>query len=131
MHSDPISDMLTRVRNALAARHKDVTLPYSKNKLAILNILNKEGYLEKAELIQTEQGFKAIKVGLKYEGRKPIISSLQRISIPSMRVYLGKRSLPVVLNNMGIAIISTSKGLMTNKEARKKGLGGEIICEIY
>jgi len=135
---DPIADMLTRIRNASAIRKPEVVLPMSKIKLNIGKILEKEGWVERTEVIkadgQKNQGgsFDQLRVILKYKSDgKAAISSIKRISKPSLRVYVTKEELPRVLNNLGIAIISTSKGLMTNKEARKNGMGGEVVCEIY
>jgi len=136
--TDPISDMLTRIRNASAVKKSEVVLPMSKIKHEIAKILERDGWIEKVEIIK-EKGkkngkaaFDSLKIILKYdfEGR-PAISSLKRVSKPGLRVYASKDELPRVLNNAGIAIISTSQGLMTNKEARKKKVGGEVICEIY
>ena len=135
---DPIADMLTRIRNASAVRKSEVVLPMSKIKLNIAKILEKEGWIEKADVIKEdlEKGktanFDQIKLVLKYdESGRSAINSLKRVSKPGLKVYTGKEDLPRVRNNQGIAIISTSQGLMTNKEARSKGVGGEIICEIY
>lgn len=133
--TDPIADMLTRIRNALAAKKPEVILPFSKIKLGIVEILKKEGFIKEVEEISKGRGennFDQIRIVLKYLGPKePAISSLKRISKPGRRIYASKDELPRVLNNLGIAIISTSQGLMTNKEAKKAGLGGEVVCEIY
>lgn len=135
---DPIADMLTRIRNAGAVNKETVVLPMSKVKLAIAKILEKEGWIGKAEVIKatgsknTTKQFDELKLVLKYyKGGQSIITSIKRISRPGLRLYVSKDKLPKVLNNLGIAIISTPQGLMTNKEARTKGLGGEVICEIY
>jgi len=132
--TDPIADMLTRIRNAAKTRKAEVFVPFSKMKLGILKIMKKQGLiggfteLEKSP----ENKFGGLLVNLKYdESRQSVISGLKRISKPGRRIYATKDELPVVLNNFGIAIISTSAGLMTNKEAKKKGLGGEVLCEIY
>ena len=131
--TDPIADMLTRIRNAQAVSKEEVVLPMSKIKFALGKILVQEGFLEKVEEVKTEGSkFGELKIVLKYIGKnKPAITSLKRVSRPSLRVYRKKDNLPVVLNNLGIAVISTPNGLMTNKEAKKKGFGGEIICEVY
>ncbi|MFA7662474.1 MAG: 30S ribosomal protein S8 [Patescibacteria group bacterium] len=131
--TDPIADMLTRVRNALAVNIKEVILPYSNIKFSIAELLVKEGYLESAEKMEDKlTGFDQIKIVLKYEGRRqPKIKHIQRVSKPGCRIYAKKDEMPYVLNNIGIAVISTSKGLMTNKKAKKEGYGGEIICEIW
>lgn len=127
--TDPIADMLTRIRNAVQLNKGEVVLPFSKVKLEIAKILEKEGYIKKAEKI--ENTYTQIKITLKYTSCKdPIIKSLKRVSKPGRRVYVHYQKLPYVLNNLGIAIISTSNGLMTNKEARKKKIGGEVICEV-
>ncbi len=124
--TDPIADMLTRIRNALAVSHKEVVVPLSKVKFAIAKILEKEGMIEKAEIKDKE-----ILITLKYEKGEPAIKSLKRVSKPGCRIYSGYRELPVVLDGLGIAIVSTPQGLMTNKEARRRRVGGEILCEIY
>ena len=132
--TDPIADMLSRIRNAQAVRKPEVVLPFSRIKMALAEILVKENYIKKAQVINDPQvnSFQSIQLELKYLGPKePAISSVKKISKPGRRVYTTKDNLPVVLNNLGIAVISTSKGLMTNKQARKEGLGGEVICEIY
>lgn len=132
--TDPIADMLTRIRNAQAVRKPEVILPFSKVKFSIAEILKKEGYITDFEKIAGEgkNSFDQIKIVLKYLGPKEAaILNLKRISKPGRRVYATKNKLPRVLNNLGIAIISTSQGLMTNKEAGKLGLGGEVICEVY
>jgi len=135
--TDPIADMLTRIRNAQAVNKKTVTLPMSKLKFNIAKILERGGWIEKAEIEETpakknsSSAFNEIKIVLKYRNGQPAISSLKKISTPGRRVYAGKKELPKVLNNLGIAIISTPNGLMTGKEARKQGVGGEVICEIY
>lgn len=128
--TDPIADMLTRIRNASAVRKKEVVLPFSKIKYEVAKILKENGWIKETEKIKGK--FSQLKIAIKYDKEnQPVIGSIKRISKPGRRVYVGKDSLPVVLNNLGIAIISTSRGLMTNRDAKKKGLGGEIICEIY
>lgn len=126
---DPIADMLTRIRNASLTRKQDVLIPFSKVKLAVAKILEKEKYITAVEIV--DEPIKAIKIQLKYQNKKPVINSLRRVSKTSNRVYVKKEDLPRVLNGFGVAIISTSKGMMTNKEAKKVGLGGELVCEIY
>ena len=129
--TDPIADMLTRVRNANSAKHKTVDVPSSKIKLAIADILCKEGYIKSFEEIQNEvQG--TIRITLKYDEKgKRVIDGIKRISKPGLRVYASKEELPKVLNGLGIAIVSTSKGIMTDKEARKIGLGGEVLAYVW
>ena len=136
--TDPIADMLTRIRNASAVKKPEVVIPMSKVKREIAKILKKEGWILDFEIIQTMSKknknfqFDEIKINLKYKkSGKSYISSLKRISKPGLRIYAKNDNLPRVLNNLGVAIVSTSQGLMTNKQARKNGLGGEVICEIY
>ncbi|MCR4314121.1 MAG: 30S ribosomal protein S8 [Candidatus Uhrbacteria bacterium] len=129
MMTDPISDMLTRIRNAQAVRKTDVTLPYSNLKFAIAKILEKEGYVMHV-LQVTEAKFPMIRLELGYENNQPKIHDIRRVSRPGARVYAKSTELPTVLSNIGMAIISTPNGLMTNKEARSRHLGGEVICEI-
>lgn len=135
--TDPIADMLTRIRNASAVNKLDVVLPMSKIKLEVAKILEKEGWVQKVSVEKfsgenKQANFDQLKIVLRYKkSGKPAIANLKRISKPGLRIYVDKKNLPKVLNNLGIAILSTSNGLMTNKEARKKGLGGEVLCEIY
>jgi small subunit ribosomal protein S8 len=130
MMTDPISDMLTRIRNAQAVKKHEIVFPYSKIKFAIAKILEKEGYVNGVERV-TESKFPNIRMNLLYEdGKQPQIKALRRVSKPGCRVYAKSEELPIVLSNFGIAIISTPNGLMTNKEARARHLGGEVICEI-
>ncbi|MGO5164977.1 MULTISPECIES: 30S ribosomal protein S8 [unclassified Candidatus Paralachnospira] len=130
--SDPIADMLTRIRNANTAKHDTVDIPASKMKLAIANILVDEGYLAKYDLVE-DGAFKTIRATLKYGADKneKIITGLKRISKPGLRVYAGKEELPKVLGGLGIAIISTNKGVMTDKEARVQGVGGEVLAFVW
>ena len=129
--SDPIADMLTRIRNALIARHDTVTLPASNMKKAIAKILLDEGYVKSIDFIDDDvQG--QIKIVLKYaQGKQPVIKGLKRISKPGLRVYARQEELPKVLGGLGIAIISTSKGVMTDKAARNAGIGGEVLAYIW
>ena len=129
--TDPIADMLTRIRNANSAKHKTVDVPASKMKTAIAEILFKEGYIKAFELIKNEnQGI--VRITLKYDEKGTrVIDGIKRISRPGLRVYAGKEELPKVLNGLGIAIISTSKGLKTDKEARKLGVGGEVLAYVW
>lgn len=129
MNTDPISDMLTRIRNAQAVKKTDVVLSYSKMKEAIANILSHEGYIASVET-QGEGTVRSLRLKLKYDHNRPVIRSIQRVSTPGRRVYAGAGELPRVMSGLGIAIISTSNGLMTNKEARTRKLGGEVICEV-
>ena len=129
--TDPIADMLTRIRNANSAKHKTVDVPNSKMKTAIAEILFKEGYIKSFEEINNEnQGI--IRITLKYDEKGArVIDGIKRISKPGLRVYAGKEELPRVLNGLGTAIISTSKGLKTDKEAREAGIGGEVLAYIW
>ena len=128
--NDPIADMLTRTRNAQIAKHESVTLPASNTKKAIAKILLAEGYVKSVDFI--DDGLQGeIKVTLKYIGKTPVIAGLKRISKPGLRVYARCEELPKVLGGLGIAIISTSKGLMTDKEARKNAIGGEVRAYIW
>ena len=130
--TDPIADMLTRIRNANTAKHDTVDIPSSKMKLSIAKILLDEGYIKSYELVENGN-FNDIRVTLKYGADKneKIISGLQRISKPGLRVYCKKEETPKVLNGLGVAVISTSKGIMTDRAARKEGLGGEVLCYIW
>ena len=129
--TDPIADMLTRIRNANSAKHKTVDVPSSKMKIAIAEILFKEGYIKSFELISNEnQGI--IRITLKYDEKGTrVIDGIKRISKPGLRVYANKEELPRVLNGLGTAIISTSQGLKTDKEAREAGIGGEVLAYIW
>ncbi|MGN1270033.1 MAG: 30S ribosomal protein S8 [Clostridia bacterium] len=129
--TDPIADMLTRIRNASSQKHKTVDVPASNMKKAIANILFKEGYITAYEEINdTNQG--VIRITLKYDEKgNKVIEGLRRISKPGLRVYASKEELPQVLNGLGIALISTSKGIKTDKEARQEGLGGEVLAYIW
>ena len=129
--NDPIADMLTRIRNALIARHDTVTLPASNMKKAIAKILLDEGYVKSIDFIDDDvQG--QIKIVLKYvQGKQPVIKGLKRISKPGLRIYARREELPKVLGGLGVAIISTSKGIMTDKEARNAGIGGEVLAYIW
>ena len=129
--TDPIADMLTRIRNANSAKHKTVEIPASKMKTAIAEILYREGYIKAFELINDEnQGI--IRITLKYDEKGiRVIDGIKRISKPGLRVYASKEDLPKVLNGLGIAIISTSQGLKTDKEAREAGIGGEVLAYIW
>lgn len=130
--SDPIADMLTRIRNANIAKHDTVDVPASKMKIAIADILVKEGYIKKYDLVEVG-GFKDIRITLKYGQDKnvKIITGLKRISKPGLRVYAGAEELPKVLGGLGIAIVSTNKGVITDKEARKEHVGGEILAFVW
>ncbi|MBZ9569356.1 30S ribosomal protein S8 [Patescibacteria group bacterium] len=128
--TDPITDMLNRIRNAQAVSHPTVNIPFSQIKYKIIQILAKEGFIEKFEK-KGKKAKKTIRITLKYIGKTPAISALKRISKPSQRIYFPYKKIKKVRGGYGITIVSTSKGLMGNKEARKKKLGGEVICEIW
>ena len=130
--TDPIADMLTRIRNANTAKHDTVDVPSSKMKLAIAKILLDEGYIKSYELVENGK-FNDIRITLKYGASKneKIITGLKRISKPGLRVYANKEELPKVLGGLGVAIISTNKGVITDKEARKLGVGGEVLCFVW
>ena len=134
--NDPIADMLTRVRNAVMAGQTITAMPSSKMKVAIAKILKEEGFIEGYEVADGERpGHKVLRVRLKYVGerrqRRPVLTGLERVSRPGRRVYTGKRDIPWVLSGMGIAIISTPKGMMTGQKARKLGVGGEVVCKVW
>lgn len=130
MMTDPIADMLTRIRNASSSRRASVIIPFSKVKRAILEIIRKEGYI--GDITEETEGIKKnLRVVLKYEGRLGAIRSIQRESKPGRRIYCKSENIPTVLNGHGFAILSTPKGMMTGKEAKKTKLGGELICTIY
>ena len=130
--SDPIADMLTRIRNANTAKHDTVDVPASKMKIAIADILVNEGYITKYDIVE-EGNFNTIRITLKYSADKneKVFSGIKKISKPGLRVYAGKDELPRVLGGLGTAIISTNQGVITDKEARKLGVGGEVLCFVW
>lgn len=134
--SDPIADMLTRIRNAVMMGHTNVAMPNSKIKVAIAKILKEEGYIANFEVVDAEKtGQKVLRLRLKYVGerreRRPVITGLERISRPGRRIYTAKTEIPWVLSGMGVAILSTPKGVMTGQRARQLGVGGEVICKVW
>ena len=134
--TDPIADMLTRIRNALIVGHSSVAMPASKIKVAIAKMLKEEGYISSYEVVDgTIPAQKVLRVRLKYVGerreRTPVITGLERVSRPGRRVYTGKQEIPWVLSGMGIAILSTPKGVMTGQRARQLGVGGEVLCKVW
>lgn len=129
MMTDPIADMLTRIRNAHLAKKRDVEIPFSKLKKAVIDILVAEGYVDGVTV--KEEMPKMLVATLKYSGKQPGIQSLVRESKPGHRKYSSAQELPHILNDYGIAIVSTSQGIMTNKDARKRGIGGEVLCSVY
>ncbi len=129
MMTDPIADMLTRIRNASLVHKKEAAIPYSKLKLSIAKILEREGYVSKVEETKTKPAF--ILVTLKYHGRDSAIVHLERLSTPGHRRYVKKEKIEKILNGLGLSILSTPKGILTGAEAVKKNVGGELLCEIY
>jgi small subunit ribosomal protein S8 len=127
---DPIADMLTRIRNAQAVNKQEVRLPMSKVKMAVANVLKEEGFIADCHK-QDVEGKPNLVLELKYFEGKPVIQNIESVSKPSMRIYKDKRNLPSVMNGLGIAIISTSKGLMSDRKARQLGQGGEVLCYVY
>jgi small subunit ribosomal protein S8 len=131
MMTDPIADMLTRIRNGLQAKHDTVHIPSSGLKKELARILSEEGFVGEVKTDQGEHS-RDIEVTLKYlEGRVPVIRSLQRVSKPGRRIYCGKDDVPVVLNGLGVAIVSTSQGVLTDRRCRELGVGGEVICQVW
>lgn len=131
MHSDPIADLLTRLRNGVHARMDTVEVPYSRIKLEIVKLLESEGYLKGHE-ISTETKFPAIKMHIRYDAkRKPLLQRIVRVSKPGLRVYFGTTDLKPIRNGLATRIVSTSQGLMTDREARRRRIGGEVLCEVY
>lgn len=134
--SDPIADMLTRVRNAIMIGQVTVAMPSSKMKIEIANILKDEGYLEKVEVVEGErENQPVLRMRIKYVGkrreRQPVLTGLERVSRPGRRVYTKKQDIPWVLSGIGVAILSTSKGVMTGQKARSLGVGGELLCKVW
>jgi small subunit ribosomal protein S8 len=127
--SDPIADMLTRIRNAQVVQKTAVNMPSSKVKVAIANVLKDEGYIEDFA-VSTEGGKSELNIGLKYYVGRPVIERIERVSRPGLRIYKGKDEIPQVMNGLGVAIISTPKGVMTDRKARATGVGGEVICYV-
>ena len=128
--SDPISDMLTRIRNAQLAEKSTVVMPSSKLKVAIVTVLKDEGYVDGFNVILGEGGKSTLEIGLKYYSGRPVIEKIQRVSRPGLRIYKGSEDIPSIMNGLGIAIVSTSKGLMTDRKARANGIGGEVLCVV-
>ena len=125
--SDPIADMLTRIRNAQATEKVSVAMPSSKVKLAIAEVLKAEGYIEDFA-VRSNEGKSTLEIGLKYYAGKPVIEKIERVSRPGLRVYKGREDIPRVMNGLGVAIVSTSRGVMTDRRARETGVGGEVLC---
>ena len=125
--TDPIADMLTRIRNAQMVGHEQVSMPSSKLKVSIASVLKDEGYIEDFR-VSEEQGMKSLQIGLKYYAGRPVIERIERVSAPGLRVYKGRDDIPRVRNGLGVAIVSTSRGVMTDRKARADGIGGEVLC---
>ncbi|MCD6289393.1 MAG: 30S ribosomal protein S8 [Anaerolineae bacterium] len=131
MMMDPIADMLTRIRNAIMVRHRQVMMPSSKEKVAIARILKEEGFIQNFHVTR-DQPQPQLRIILKYDqNRKPVISGLQRVSKPSRRIYVRRNEIPWVMSGMGIAILSTPRGVMTGQKARRLGVGGEVLCYVW
>ena len=130
MVTDPIADMLTRIRNAILAHHDSVQMPLSKAKLSVAKILKDEGFVTDYSVLK-EGSFRVIKIVLKYADNQSVISGLERVSKPGLRVYVGRGEIPRVYGGLGIAILSTSKGLMVGQEAHRQNIGGELLCYVW
>jgi small subunit ribosomal protein S8 len=128
--SDPIADMLTRIRNAQRVEKPDVAMPSSKLKVAIARVLQDEGYIEGFRVDAASSGHSELRIGLKYYAGRPVIERLERVSRPGLRIYRGRDNLPQVMNGLGVAIVSTPKGVITDRKARVQGVGGEVICYV-
>jgi small subunit ribosomal protein S8 len=129
--TDPIADMLTRIRNAIMARHDFVLVPASRTKLSVARILKGEGFIAEYEVLRGKP-HRVIKLYLKYDdNNQPILSGLERVSKPGLRVYVGQKEIPRVYGGLGVAILSTSKGVMTGKQAWRRGIGGELLCYVW
>ncbi len=128
--NDPISDMLTRIRNAQMAEKATVSMPASKLKVAIAEVLKDEGYVDDFKVEQGISNKATLQIALKYYSGRPVIEKIQRVSRPGLRIYKGSDEIPKVMNGLGIAIVSTSKGLMTDRKARANGIGGEVLCVV-
>jgi small subunit ribosomal protein S8 len=132
MMTDPISDMLTRIRNANAAMKDEVVMPSSKQKIALAEILKREGYISDFDVLDSSGPSKQLKIGLKYsDDRQRTISGIKRVSTPGLRVYRAATEVPRVLGGLGVAVLSTSQGLMTDREARQRNVGGEVMCFVW
>jgi small subunit ribosomal protein S8 len=127
--SDPIADMLTRIRNAQAVDKTQVTMPSSKLKVAIAQVLKDEGYIEDFA-VRAEGGKSELEIALKYYAGRPVIERIERVSRPGLRIYKGKASIPQVMNGLGVAIVTTPRGVMTDRKARATGVGGEVLCYV-
>jgi small subunit ribosomal protein S8 len=129
--TDPIADMLTRIRNACGSKHRRVDIPVSKMKTEIARILKENNFIQDYQTLKTDEGRQVLRVRLKYAGGQPVIRSLQRVSTPGLRKYVGATEIPRVRNGLGVAILSTSRGLMTDREARQSRTGGELVALVW
>ena len=129
--TDPIADMLTRIRNAVGSKHRRVDIPASKMKIEIARLLKEANFISDYRTLETDEGKKVLRVALKYAGGTPVIRELQRVSTPGLRHYVGAAEIPRVRNGLGVAILSTSKGLMTDREARSQRTGGELLAFVW
>jgi small subunit ribosomal protein S8 len=129
--TDPIADMLTRIRNACGAKHRRVDMPLSKMKIEVARILKENSYIQDYSTLETEEGKKLLRVRLKYAGGQAVIREMQRVSTPGLRKYVGVGDIPRVRNGLGMAILSTNKGLMTDREARQARTGGELVAVVW
>jgi small subunit ribosomal protein S8 len=129
--SDPLGDMLTRIRNGQSARKSVVSSPASRFRTNVLEVLKREGYIRNFSSVESEAGFKELKIELKYHEGQPVISEIKRVSRPGRRVYYGIRDLPRVYNGLGIAILSTPRGVLSDNEARTANVGGEVLCHVF
>jgi len=129
--SDPLGDMLTRIRNGQSARKSVVSSPASRFRTNVLEVLKREGYIRNFSSVESETGFKELKIELKYHEGQPVISEIKRVSRPGRRVYFGIRDLPRVYNGLGIAILSTPRGVLSDNEARTANVGGEVLCHVF
>lgn len=129
--TDPIADMLTRIRNACGSKHRRVDMPVSKMKTEVARILKENNFIQDYQTLETEDGRRVLRVRLKYAGGQPVIRNLQRVSTPGLRKYVGVGEIPRVRNGLGVAILSTSKGLMTDREARQARTGGEVVALVW
>ena len=131
MNTDPIADMLTRIRNAVAVHHEAVLMPASNTKVALARIMKEEGFIDDFEILRSGP-WRSLRLRLKYRDKKePAISGLKRVSKPGLRVYVGNKKIPRVYGGMGVAVVSTSQGVMTGSEARRHGIGGELLCYLW
>ena len=129
--TDPIADMLTRIRNACGSKHRRVDMPVSKMKTEIARILKENNYIQDYQTLETDEGQRVLRVRLRYAGGQPVIRELQRVSTPGLRRYVGATEIPRVRNGLGLAILSTSKGLMSDREARQSRTGGELVAVVW